>query len=306
MENAFQKKVYKLFNNDVNDSQTFIQNIDISDKKKFNIIFPELLKMYKNSLAPPFEVLDTVEKLIDNLNQSGIITSSANTKLNRKIENIKDFFQLQYDEKRFKKIPADDTTDLLNAILQYEEEYSTLKNLDKKDLSTKDNSKWKSVRIKISANINKLISIMIANTDKQVKMEQMVAIMSQIKNTILFVAQDISPIDKREKKEEKALIRKEKALNYSSKKESRLSKKNDSRKEAEVTNEDEVTNEAEVTNEEEKELAAAYKVYDDEIIRLNKDKRYKSSSSPKKNQKIQNASDKLKNTLSSIEKKYKK
>ena len=39
MENAIQKKVYKLFNNDVNDSQTFIQNINDDDKNNFRSFF---------------------------------------------------------------------------------------------------------------------------------------------------------------------------------------------------------------------------------------------------------------------------
>ena len=102
MQTNFEKKVYKLFN-DINDSKTFIENVDDNDKKKFNVIFPELLKLYKNSMADPYDILHTFHQLVSNLEKTGSIKTSANNDLILKIENIKDFLIFQYNENSYLK-----------------------------------------------------------------------------------------------------------------------------------------------------------------------------------------------------------
>ena len=122
---------------------------------------------------------------------------------------------------------------------------------------------------------------MIANTDKQVKMEQMVAIMSQIKNTILFVAQDISPYEKRKEN----TVRKKENASKKAVRNAKNAAKKAARKDAEETNEekeDKTKDYVETKEEETKEEKEAIQIYNEEVKRIDKDKRIKLSKTKEK------------------------
>jgi hypothetical protein len=191
MQNNFEKKVYNLFGNDKIDSQTFIKNISHNDKVKFVLIYPQLLKVYKNTLADPYEVLATTEKMVENLESTGNAktSSASNDKLIQKIENVKNFIQDKHDEQQVSTTSGNELTNILNGILTYEDAYATLRGDDK--------SKWNSVRRNISKNINDLLDVMIKNSDDQTKMKEMLEVMKKIKKQILFIANDISPNEKK-------------------------------------------------------------------------------------------------------------
>jgi len=239
MENAFQKKVYKLFNNDVNDSQTFIQNVNDNDKKQFNVIYPQLLKLYKNSMADPYDILDTFHKLVSNLEQTGSIKTSANNDLILKIENIKDFLIFQYNEKQLSKRDGDDLTNVLNGVLSYEESTDVLKGSDK--------SRWLSLRKKISNDINILIDIMIQDTDAKSKINDIVSVMQDIKTQILIVSKSKSPDEKNAEKAAKKALNAEKAdaFQYINEKSDRL--KLDYENDLKITKQDKNLNEVQKT-----------------------------------------------------------
>jgi len=202
--NNFQTKVYNLFDDDSNDSNYFIANFN-NDYDSFNVIYPQLVKLFKGKNSDPDNVLRTSDNLIDNLKTTGSMNNSNNNNAMKTllIQQTQQFQQYFTNQIANGVVPDNNKTKdinkLLEAILHYEESYDALNRGDK--------SRWKSARTKISEDINVLLEAMVSNKDKQVKLNDIAEIMTDVKSKIVNVANDMSNEEKRAasktKKEEK-------------------------------------------------------------------------------------------------------
>ena len=180
INNAFQNKVYKLFNNDGNDSNNFMSNFDTNNIQLFNSVYPELLKLYQGTFTDPMIVLNTANQLIDNLLNTGTIIGNNNNQVLQEINNIKNYVN---KEKLLSAPETNDINDLLDAIIFYDENLDSLKNT----------SKWLSLKKKIVPDLDLLLSEMASDVPKEIKVKQMLEIMKRIKTIMLTVSQNEAP-----------------------------------------------------------------------------------------------------------------
>jgi len=190
----FHKKVYNLFNNDEKASETFMDNFndDIGD---FNIVYPQLLTLFKGKHIPPLLVVNTAQQLIDNFNESGVVNGSKNS--SGKLDGVIAFLQQQHNEGNVKKAAGDDMIDKLNAlnVLLYSgddmmDDFNTLRN---------DKSKYSSVKGKIRLKIDDLLRIITTKSGDD-KLEDITKVLTSIKQDVFYTLNEPSKIEQEESK----------------------------------------------------------------------------------------------------------
>jgi len=163
IRNNFRQKVFSLFNNDPEDANEFIENFNEDYILLFDSVYNQLKKTFSGSNQSPQVILNTTYQLMNNLDQTGVISQTSNNKQTRaiidNISEIKDFIENQYKNKNMSKSTGDSMMHVLDAITAYDNfDYDTLK------LS----SKWTSFKQKIQPFVNEIIEIMISNNDNKI------------------------------------------------------------------------------------------------------------------------------------------
>jgi len=163
IRNNFRQKVFSLFNNDPEDANEFIENFNEDDILLFDSVYNQLKKTFSGSNQSPQVILNTTYQLMNNLDQTGVISQTSNNRQTRaiidNISEIKDFIENQYKNKNMSKSTGDSMMHVLDAITAYDNfDYDTLK------LS----SKWTNFKQKIQPFVNEIIEIMISNNDNKI------------------------------------------------------------------------------------------------------------------------------------------
>lgn len=183
MRQEFEKKVYNLFSNDNSASNHFISNFDEDDISDFNVVYPQLLKLYKGSRAHPATVLATTMQLIDNMDNTGSINQSSNN-ISDQIEEIKDFVEQQYKQGNINLKKGNELTDILNAVAIFE---------DPQNQMQVGSEKWTSLRSKISDEVNGLLKLIMSNNIDNESLEN---IMKSLKTKMITVRDSSSKAER--------------------------------------------------------------------------------------------------------------
>ena len=200
MRQQFEKKVYDLFNNDSKSSDTFVNTFNTNLIPEFNVVYPQLVSLFKGSLSHPSFVLTTTNKLINNLHNKGVINQSTDTKipkqsnkLNMKLlnntEEIKKYIFQQYQDKNLNKKEGNDIIHILNAMVQYNQP-----GFDFKQFS--NSAKWAQFKKEIQPNIDDLVQIISSQDSDADKLTNMDHILKNIKNQLTKSVQALTPAER--------------------------------------------------------------------------------------------------------------
>jgi hypothetical protein len=219
--NELKNKVYNLFDNDPDDSQYFMNNFN-SNPDSFNVVYPQLVQLFKGNNPDPDNVIATANNLVNNLQSTGSMNTVApanNNLLLQNIENVKQFLSAQIQNGNVNAPGGNDMSNVLSAIFKYENSYDLLKKSNQKE--------WLKARQKISEDVNDLVEIMISDKSEKTKLKEMVDSMQLIKNKVVDVANTMTPeaiLAKKQKEEKKEEAKKQKEEAKKQKEEAKIKK----------------------------------------------------------------------------------
>ena len=190
MRQEFEKKVYSLFGNDEDASNTFIDGFDEDDIPDFNVIYPQLAQLFKGSLVHPASALVTAKQLIDNVNSTGSINQAINSIMSDNIEKLKQLLENVYSQGIIGKENADDLTDVLNALLTFDTPGFDFN-------SFKASNKWAVFRKSINNDINNLLDTMSTIDPSRNSINETIEVLTNIKKEM--VKSFITPTTKEQK-----------------------------------------------------------------------------------------------------------
>ena len=121
MGRDFRDKVYTLFNNDPKQSEAYIEKAKARGMtpQGFNVAYPQLVQLFKGTLASADIVFNNTVQLIHNFESTGNTiqaSSQSIAKSIREIDDIYDFIEESYDEGLLSKSKGDTAADKLNEL----------------------------------------------------------------------------------------------------------------------------------------------------------------------------------------------
>jgi hypothetical protein len=118
MTQEMRKKVYALFNNDATQSEAYLDLIadDNINGKEFNIVYPQLVQLFKGTLASADAVAKTTGQLIDNFESTGNMNQAEVNSLTDAIDEMHEWINRAYKSGSISKEEGDKGVDVLNHV----------------------------------------------------------------------------------------------------------------------------------------------------------------------------------------------
>ena len=166
INNQFEKKVYKIFNYDNNDSQVFIDLMrsNYNSLSGFNSIYPQLLKTYQDVEYPePNDVFNTTQTMIDNFLESANPLSGNNNNSTQELTNVVKLIKNYINSnENIKKKDAKDYNELFEAA-----EY-----IMDNDFPLINEQKIKDIKKELKNNYTNVIAWFLSDADEKKKMDE--------------------------------------------------------------------------------------------------------------------------------------
>lgn len=120
MNREVKTKVYALFNNDATQSEKFIDKLTTEqvDPQDFNVVYPQLVQLYKGSVAGANNIANTALQLIGNYTTTGVINQTlASNKSNLEfLDKLYKLVENTYDRGVITKTKGDKAADVIDDI----------------------------------------------------------------------------------------------------------------------------------------------------------------------------------------------
>jgi len=157
MDRDFRNKVSILFNKDGKEAEEYIR---LAKEKGmtpqgFNLVYPQLVQLFKGTLASADIVLNNTMQLIQNFQSTGVSTQSnnANSEVMRNLEEIYRMLEDEYNQGSMSKSQGDKGAD----IIAYLEDILTISPEDAKNFNS---NQMINMKQKISRNVENLIILL--------------------------------------------------------------------------------------------------------------------------------------------------
>lgn len=179
------KLAYNLFDNDVKYSETFIKYFELKNinYSKFTVVYDDLVKQFKGTDAQPFLVLQTAEKLISNIIQTGTTGGFNNNMIVENLQQVKEEMNNYKFNNTFEEKETVEKLDAVIYLYQYlfnDETTITINN-------TFTNKQYKNIRDELKDTINEIIDLLVRNDiEEGEKQYQIFKLLSDIKRESLI------------------------------------------------------------------------------------------------------------------------
>jgi hypothetical protein len=141
MSRDVRNKVYKLFNNDAEQSEDYIKlmNTENISAKDFNVVYPQLMQLFQGTLASASDVAMNTLQLIVNFQSTGNFnqSQSENIKLSDEIDEMHKWLNSMYNSGSISREEGNEGIDALNVIEELNQSQMTnFKTKGKKELDS--------------------------------------------------------------------------------------------------------------------------------------------------------------------------
>lgn len=177
------KLSYNLFNNDNEASEEFMTLFKHYrvDYKKFTVVYDALVNQFKDTSAEPLFVLQTAEKLMSNVIQSGTTGGFNSNTIMENLEQLKEELNNYTFNNKFEETEAKQKLDAM--IYLYENVFNNESNITKNTTDKISLNQYKKIRNEMKYTINELIKTLVRDDiDETIKEQMILEILLKIQN----------------------------------------------------------------------------------------------------------------------------